>query len=172
MRHQGSADELTRRRALAIRRWLEGHSIAEIAEFLEVARSSVWRWVQLFLDSGFSGLLVRISSGRPRKLTLTQEKIALRWLKDDPSVHGFDTDLWTAGRLAELIRAEWDVPLNRRYVSRWLAARGYSPQRPQRIPRERSPQAIATWLATEWTRIKKKRRRNADTLFSLMRAGF
>jgi transposase len=157
---------------LAVRRLKEGYSIQEVAEFLGVSFSSVWRWRQAFLRGGETALAARPVPGRPRKLTRTQEKIALRWLKDSPTEHGFDTDLWTTARLAELIRDEWDVELNRRYMSRWLAARGYSPQRPQRVPRERSPQGIAAWLDTEWKRIKKKRRATADTSFSLTKAGF
>lgn len=172
MRSLGCAAELHRRRVLAVRRLDEGYSIQEVAAFLGVSFSSVWRWQQAFLLGGEAALAARPVPGRPRKLTRTQEKIALRWLQDLPTEHGFDTDLWTATRLAELIHDEWDIALNTRYMSRWLAARGYSPQRPQRVPRERSPQAIAAWLETEWTRIKKKQHATADTLFSLTKAGF
>jgi len=172
MRHPASADEVRRRRALAVRRWVEGYSIPEVADFLEVARSTVWRWVRAYLDDGDRGLQVRASPGRPPKLNRTHEKIIARWLEDSPTKHGFDTDLWTAARLTELIHEEWGVELNRRYMSRWLAARGYSPQRPQRIPRERRPEVIAAWLEAEWTRIKKKRRATAVASFSLTKAGF
>jgi transposase len=172
MRSQGSADELVRRRLLAVRRLEQGYSIQEIAEFLGVSFSSVWRWQQAFRRGGEEALAARPVPGRPPRLTRTQEKIALRWLNDSPSEHGFDTELWTAARLAELIHEEWGIALNDRYVCRWLAARGFSPQRPQRVPRERSPQAIAAWLDAEWTRIKKKRPATAVTSFSSMKAEF
>ena len=172
MRTEGSAAEFQRRRVLAVQRVVEGHSPDEVADILGMSVRSVQRWVQSYRLLGLEGLMSKSVPGRPRKLTPTQEKIALRWLKDSPTEHGFDTELWTAARLAELIRDEWDVALNRRYLSHWLAVRGYSPQRPQRVPRERSPQAIAAWLDAEWTRIKKKRRAIADTSFSLTKAGF
>lgn len=172
MRNRGSADELCRRRVLAVERVNDGYSIPEVAEFLGVDRSSVWRWMDAYRRCGDEGLRTRTIPGRPPKLTRTQEKIALRWLHDSPTEHGFDTELWTAGRLTDLICEEWGVELNRRSMCRWLAARGFSPQRPQRVPRERSPQAIGTWLEVEWTRIKKKRRETADTSFSLTKAGF
>ncbi len=172
MRSKGSAAELQRRRILAVERVLDGFSTLEVAEFLGVDSSSVRRWLEAYRRSGIDGLAALPVPGRPPKLTRTQEKIALRWLKDSPSEHGFDTELWTAARLASLIHDEWGVELNRRYVSRWLAARGFSPQRPRRVPRERHPEVIAAWLDTEWTRIKKKRHGNAPTSFSSMKAGF
>jgi transposase len=89
-------------------------------------------------------------------LTLTQEKIIRRWLADSPAEYGFDTELWTAPRLARLIREEFGVRLNPRYLSSWLRERGFTPQKPRRIPRERDPEAIAAWLKSDWPRIKKR----------------
>ena len=139
---------------------------------MEVAFSSVWRWRQAFLRSGEEGLSAFAVAGRPPKLTRTQEKIALRWLDDNPTDHGFGTDLWTAARLAELIFEEWQVDFNPRYLCQWLRARGFSPQRPQRVPRERDWQVIGAWLETDWVRIKKKRRAIAATSFSSTKAAF
>jgi transposase len=102
-----------------------------------------------------TGLVAGPVSGRPSKLTPTQEKIALRWLTDSPTRHGFDTELWTAARLGQLIREEFAVGLNPRYLGAWLRDRGFSPQKPQRVARERDPKAIAAWLESDWPRIKK-----------------
>jgi len=44
----------------------------------------------------------------------------LRWLEDKPTDFGFDTELWTCRRLAQLIREEWDIELHPRYLPRWL----------------------------------------------------
>lgn len=172
MRSEGSADELQRRRLLAVRRVIGGYSVREVAEFLEVQTRSVRRWMEAYRRAGLDGLAAKAVPGRPSKVTRVQEKIALRWLDDQPSDHGFDTDLWTAARLALLLREEWEIALNQRYLCRWLHARGFSPQRPQRIPRERDARGIAAWLDAEWVRIKKKRRATAAASFSLMKVGF
>jgi transposase len=163
MRSKGSAAELERRRVLAVERVLEGYSTEEVAEFLGIDPSSVRRWLAAFRRRGAQGLVARPTPGRPRKLTRTQEKIALRWLADKPTEHGFDTELWTAARLAEIIRQEWGITLNHQYLTRWLRARDFSPQRPERVPRERDPAAIADWLQSEWERIKKTRRGSVPT---------
>jgi transposase len=101
--------------------------------------------------------VARPAPGRPRKLTTAQEKIALRWLRDDPTEHGFPTELWTAPRLAKLIEQGLGIRLNPRYLNAWLRDRGFTSQKPQRVARERDPAAIAAWLAGDWPRIKKRR---------------
>jgi transposase len=156
MRTPGSFDELERRRHLALQRVREGYSIAEVADFLGVHRTTVSRWFAAFRTRGVSGLVSRASPGRPPKLTSTQEKIIRRWLADKPTEHGFPSDLWTGPRLAHMIRQEFGVGLHPKYLTVWLRRRGFTPQKPQRIPRERDPEAIAAWLASDWPRIKKK----------------
>jgi transposase len=145
------------RRRLAVQRVDDGYSTQEVADFLGVDASTVRRWLAAFRARGDAGLVVRPVSGRPGKLTSTQEKIALRWLIESPTHHGFETELRTAARLGQLIREEFGVGLNPRYLSTWLRERGFTPQKPERVPRERDPEAIAAWLESDWPRIKKKR---------------
>jgi transposase len=157
MRSNGSPAELEHRRFLAVRRILDGNSTEEVAEFLEVDPRSVRRWMAAYFKHGWQGLIGNPVPGRPRKLTSTQEKIVFRWLQDSPMQFGFATELWTCQRLTQLIEEEWGIQFDSEYMPRWLRARGFTPQKPQRVPRERDPEVIAKWLATEWPRIKKKR---------------
>jgi transposase len=105
-------------------------------------------------------------SGRPRKLTRTQEKIICRWLYESPTEFGFPTDVWTAKRLALLIWQEFGVKFNSHYLCSWLKAHNITSQIPERHPRERNPLEIANWVVRDWPRIKKKRIDRARTLFS------
>src|SRR5512143_3191210 len=123
MRTKGSPDELEHRRQLAVRRYLEGYSADEIAEFLGISTRSVWRWLASFRDRGPEGLAAPPVPGRPPKLTVTQEKIVLRWLRGSPIEHGFASELWTARRPAEWIAEEFSVRFNPRALAGWL--RGY-----------------------------------------------
>ena len=156
MRDKGSPAELQHRRLLAVQRVLEGYTVEEVAEFLGVAPRSVRRWVAAYRQAGEDGLVAQPASGRPPKLTHAQEKVIRRWLADMPTEHGFPTDLWTGPRLALMIRWEFDVDLNPKYLTVWLRSRGFTPQKPHRTPRERDPEAIAAWLASDWPRVKKK----------------
>lgn len=155
MRSPGSACELERRRRLAVARHAEGHSAEEIADFLGVAERSVWRWVAAHRDGGHDGLASRPVPGRPPKLTRAQEKVVGRWLAEPPTAFGFATELWTAGRVAAVIADQFGVAFHPNALCRWLRARGYTPQKPERVPRERDPAAIAGWRAGAWQRIKK-----------------
>jgi transposase len=161
MRSVGSPVELERRRQLAVRRVAEGYSAAEVADFLGVAPRTVRRWLDLFRRRGPSGLAARPVPGRPPKLSHTQEKIVRRWLADSPTEYGFATELWSAPRLAQLIEQEWCVCFHPAYLATWLRQRGYTPQKPHRVAREHDDAAVARWLASDWPRIKKKRRRGA-----------
>ena len=156
MRDHGTPAELEHRRLLAVQRVLEGYSTEEVAEFLGVDPRSVRRWVAAYRQTGDSGLLARPAAGRPPKLTYTQEKIVRRWLADQPTEHGFATDLWTGPRVAHLIRQEFGIELNPKYLTVWLRRRGFTSQRPRRVPRQRDPEEIAAWLETQWPRIKKR----------------
>jgi transposase len=156
MRDKGSPAELERRRLLAVQRVMEGYSAEEVAEFLDVDPRSVRRWVAAYRQAGGAGLAGRPASGRPPKLTHIQEKVIRRWLADKPTDHGFPTDLWTGPRVAHMIRQEFGVEINPKYITAWLRRRGFTPQKPRRVPRQRDPEAIAAWLAADWPRIKKR----------------
>src|SRR5512147_2828123 len=163
MRTPGSPTVLKYRRQLAVQRIEEGYSIAEVADFLDVAPSSVRRWVATFRRQGADGLAARPVPGRPPKLTFTQEKIVRRWLADNPIDHGFATELWTAPRLARLIDQEFGVRFHPDYLTTWLRQRGFTPQKPRRRARQRDDEAIARWLEKDWPRIKKRRGGGART---------
>jgi transposase len=163
MRTPGSPIVLEYRRLLAVQRIDEGYSIQEVADFLDVAPSSVRRWVATFRQQGIDGLAARPVPGRPPKLTSTQEKIICRWLDDDPTEHGCATELWTAPALARLIEQEWGVHLDPDYLTTWLRRRGFTPQMPRRRARQRDDEAIARWLEKDRPRIKKRRGGGART---------
>jgi len=171
MRTAGAPEVLEYRRWLAIQRVCDGYSSQEVADFLGVDPSSVRRWVAAFRRHGPAALAAQAVSGRPSKLTTAQEKIVLRWLDDNPTEHGFTTELWTAGRLADLIDQEWGIKFNEHYLCAWLREHDRTPQKPQRVPRERDDEAIAAWLAKDWPRIKKKRGGGARTCCCWTRAG-
>lgn len=157
MRTIGSAAALEWRRQLAVARVSEGYSTQEVADFLDVDPRSVRRWLTAFRQHATAGLAALPVPGRPPKLSTSQEKIVRRWLADCPTEHGFATELWTAARLAQLIKQEWDIHFHPHYLATWLRQRGYTPQKPQRVAREHNAEAVARWLAQDWPRIKKRR---------------
>jgi transposase len=157
MRTEGSPAVLEYRRRLAVQRVEDGYSIAEVADFVGVDPRTVRRWMAAFRRRGAAGLAAHPVPGRPPKLTSTQEKIVGRWLATNPTELGFATELWTAPRLALVIEQEFHIRFHPDYLTAWLRRRGYTPQKPRRVHRERDDEAIAEWLAKDWPRIQKKR---------------
>lgn len=173
MRTEGTPTELQRRRYLAVQRIAEGYTTQEVADFLGVDPRSVRRWMATSRQHGAAGLAAQLGPGpgRPPKLTTTQEKIVLRWLSDLPTEHGFPTELWSAPRLAQLVEQEFGVHFHPDYLGTWLRQRGYTPQKPRRVPREQDDEAIAQWLAEDWPRIKQKARRRGACLLLIDESG-
>lgn len=119
------------------------------------------RWRAQFDAGGWPALKARSGAGRPPRLSCTQEKIIRRWLQCPATEHGFATDLWSGPRLAQVMAEEFGLTFHPDYLGVWLRQRGYSPQKPQRVARERDPKRVAHWLAHDWPRIKKKPPANA-----------
>jgi transposase len=61
-----------------------------------------------------------------------QEAEAVRWLTRKPTAFGFRTDLWTAARVAHLIRERFGVAYHPGYLREWLTRRRHTPQKPAR----------------------------------------
>jgi transposase len=163
MRPQGSAQELERRRRRAVQAVKEGSSVTEVARILGVTDRSVRRWVAAERDQGGAGLAARLHPGPKPHLNKNQARQVLSWLKKSPSQFGFPTELWTAPRVAHLIRERFGVEYHPRYVNEWLTRRGITPQKPERQPRERNARQIAAWRSRTWPRLKKTPKRPAPT---------
>jgi transposase len=163
MRSKGTAAELESRRQLAVARVNEGWAQKDVAAFLGVHPVTVAKWVARHRADGDEGLKAKPTPGRPRFLTEAHERQVLGWLNEPPTKHGFDTDLWTARRVAELIRKKFGVRFHPNYLREWLTQRNHTPQKPARRARQRDQAAIDRWVAEDWPRIQKRRPRTTRT---------
>jgi transposase len=163
MRSKGTAAELEARRRLAVQRVREGWAQKDVAAFLGVHPVTVAKWVARHRADEDHGLKAKPTPGRPQFLPPTQERKVLGWLTQSPTRHGFDTDLWTARRVAELIHKKFGVRFHPNYLREWLTKRDYTPQKPARRARQRNPAAIARWVAEDWPRIQKRRGTSVPT---------
>jgi transposase len=69
---------------------------------------------------------------------------------------GYDTDLWTTERIADVLAKEWGVHYTNVGVWKILRAHGFSWQRPRRQATEKDLRAVANWKGRSWPRFKKK----------------
>ena len=126
----------------------------DICRELDVARSTVWRWLKLDPERDSQALTKPI--GRPRRLSDGEISAVTEALLKGPEANGFETPLWTLKRIAEVIRLITGVTYNSNYVAHLLHGIGWSCQKPERRAKERNEEAIDNWVKTDWPLIKKK----------------
>jgi transposase len=151
------------RRLLAVERVNQGYSQTDVAAFLGVSDRAVRYWMKAYRARGRDGLRSPGHPGRPVKLSPGQVAEVLSWFRQSPTAFGYATHLWTAARVAALIRDRLGVSFNPRYLSGWLADRGVTPQRPQPVPKQRDQNRIDAWVRDVWPRILKKGAPNGPT---------
>ena len=86
-----------------------GLSLNEVARRIHCAASSVMRWHNAWRQRGANALRLGSSPGRPPKLKSEQRRRWLRLLLRGPLAHGYNSNVWTTARIAELIRREFGV---------------------------------------------------------------
>ena len=156
MRPFGSPQELERRRLRALQLLEEGRAPVEVAREIGVDRRSVRRWKSAVRKNGKDGIRARPAPGRPSRLSPEQRKELEEWLLKGAKAAGFETDLWTCRRVAQLIVWRFGVFYHVDHIGRLLHGLGWSPQKPRRQAVERDEEAIKTWIKKDWPRIKKK----------------
>lgn len=155
MRPKGSAQALEMRRMIAGRLLLEGKGIREVARLVGAAPSAVLGWKRKLEEGGLEALQAKPHPGRPARLTAQQKRELESVLLKGARAAGFPTELWTLGRVAEVIEREFGVTYTPGHVWHILRSMGWSCQKPERRARERDEEAIATWRKEEWEEVKK-----------------
>ena len=147
---------LAQRRFLAVQRVADGLPPAQVAQVLGVHTETVRLWVRIHKAGGDAALQGTPHPGRTPFLTPHQETQVRSWLTQSPTAFGFRTELWTAARVAQLIRDRFDVAYHPNYLREWLTKRGYSPQKPKRQARQQKPEQVREFLRTTYPTLKKK----------------
>ena len=170
MRPKGSSARLEQRRRDALAMLRRGTKPAAVARTLRVSLVSVGRWRRAADEGGgVKALAARPVPGRPPKLSAARRRRLLDLLRQGPTRHGFRTELWTLGRVAEVIERRFGVRYHPSQVWRILSDLGRSCQKPQCRARERDEAAIDRWRRAVWPRIKKTRRPPAGACCSSTR---
>jgi transposase len=142
MRPIGTAEELERRRRRAVQLVHQGEHPATVARFLGCGRSSVYTWLKQEREAP-DRLAAKSHPGRSPGLDTDQlgqlEKLLLQGAK----AHGRPTQLWTAARVAEVIRRHFDISYHPEHVRKIVKFRlHWTSQKPQKKARERDEVAI------------------------------
>lgn len=172
MRPKGSAAELERRRLRAVELVEQGESPTAITRILGVARGSLYRWRQA-AGSGPGGLAAKPHPGPTPRLSDAQLGELESLLLQGATAHGWANELWTAKRVAEVIRQRFGIRYHPEHVRKILKGRlDWSSQRPQRQHPDGNDASIAQWVNEEFPRIVREAVRRKARLAFVDEAGF
>jgi transposase len=167
----GSAAELERRRYRAVEAVDQGDPVEDVARIYGVARSSVYRWLQMSKKP--DGLAARPHPGPTPRLSAQQQEHLEAMLCDGADAHGWPNRLWTTQRVADLVYRHFGVSWHHDHVGRFLRERlDWTPQKPHRRARERDEAAIQHWQKQTFPRIASGARRRGAHLVFLDESGF
>ena len=150
-------NQLQQRRFRAAKLFARGLNKAEVARRLGISAQSAGRWHVLWQVQGIEGLRKAGRAGRKPRLDSKQLQEIEVALRQGPQALGYETPLWTAPRIADLIQRQTGVQFHFDHVYRLLQKLGWSCQRPVGRALERDERAIRRWKQHRWPGIKKKR---------------
>lgn len=145
-----------RRRLKAAALFRKGLSPTEVARRLEVSRHTGCRWHAAWKSGGKQALVGVGRTGRRSKLSGDQLCQLEGILLAGAPAQGYETDLWTLRRIAQVIRRKFGVRFHVGHVWKVLGQLGWSCQRPERKARERNEEGIQRWTRYRWPQIKKR----------------
>jgi transposase len=151
----------------------QGWSQRLIAAALGATESAVSRWLAAARSGGSEALVSRTDQrGVAPRLTPEQMRLIPDFLWHGAEAYGFRGDVWTCGRVAGVIREEFDVSYSNSQVSRLLKRLGWTPQVPITRAIQRDEEAIARWRAESWPALKRQARREHREVVFVDESGF
>ena len=148
--------EATKKRVKAGRMLLAGKGCAEVALAVGVARQTVYTWKRLLDEGGIDALRGVPERGRPAQLDERQLVSLRAAILQNPTEHGFGTELWTLKRVGTVIERLHGVRFSQTQIWRILGSLGFSAQKPEKRAIERNEDAVRSWKRSTWPALKKK----------------
>ncbi len=119
-------------RVRAVKAVRNGMPVSQTAKTFGIHRTTLHRWLARNEEGGEVGIQRRPVSGRPRKLHGFSAKRLKRMVLAPATKFGFETELWTVGRLHALLVDRLNVTVSQDTIWRRLCEAGLTWQTPER----------------------------------------
>jgi transposase len=162
-------------RLMAIKRVREGENPATVIASYGFSRTTIYKWMKLTSGRGrgLRALSSTRGTGRPRSLSVAQERQVFRWINGrDPRQYGLDFGLWTRAIVALLIARKFGVALGITAVGMLLAKLQLTPQKPLQRAYQRDPEAIALWQQKTYPALARQAKRDGAQILFWDESGF
>jgi transposase len=147
-------------RRVAVNMVLGGKSRIDVAKAVGVNRRFVGEWMRAYEQIGEAALAGGRRGRRPgeqKALTISQETLIRRMIVGKcPDQLKLPFALWTRGAVGQLITRKTGVSLSLSAIGTYLAAWGFTAQKPIRRATERNEAAISAWLEREYPAIARR----------------
>ena len=151
---------------LAILAVMDGQSCAQVAGVLHVHEKTVATWVSMFCCYGLQGAPRRKPTGRPPKLTPTQQAALATLIDEGPVKAGFSGACWRSPMIQQLIYDRFGVFYNVFYIAQLLKNLGFSYQKAAFVSDHLDEDKRQVWRTTTWPQIlRRAKERKALLLF-------
>ena len=140
----------------------EGWQQKDIAAAWGVSEGAVSHWIKRGREGGEEALKAHPPKGVSPRLTAEQKAQIPALLAKGAEAYGFRGDVWTASRVAEVIKRTFGVRYHRDHVGKLMREAGWSRQKPVERASQRNEEAIKQWSDERWPEIKKSRARASD----------
>jgi transposase len=131
----------------------QGWKQKDIAVAMGVSEGAVSQW----MVRGRQGeLAARPVPGKEPRLSQADKAVLVEIVQAGAGTAGFEGEVWTAGRVGQVIEERFGVRYSQRHVQRLLRQLGLSLQQPVKVASQRNEQAIQAWQAQGWTALKKR----------------
>ena len=144
---------------------MDGMTQIAVAAAYGVDRKTISRWVSKFREGGSDALLRKDGSGRPRCLEDLTEEELLTIILPGAMAYGFETDLWTVGRVRRVIMDKFRIPVSKSTIRRRLREAGLTYQKPEREYYEIDEAARKKWLRYEVPKIRQAVEKHRGILY-------
>ena len=143
-----------------------GTSPEIVAMGLGINRTTIYDWLALYRNGGWGALKAKKRGGRTRKLNGK----AMAWVyrtvtMKNPMQMKFVFALWTIDIIRKLIKDKFGIVLSKASVNRLLDQMGLSAQKPLWRAYQQNPEAVDSWLKSEYPKIKRTAKRNGAEIF-------
>ena len=121
-------------RVRAVRSVQAGHPLTQVAQIFGVSRRTLTYWMKRNHDDPQSGLNRKHNPGsaRPRKAPKIDSNYLIRLTASDATQYGFDSNLWTARRVQQILERSTETRLSRSVVHERLREAKLTWQKPRR----------------------------------------
>jgi transposase len=121
-----------------------------------VSEGAVSHWIKRGREGGIEALKAHPPKGVSPRLTAEQKAQIPELLATGAEAYGFRGDVWTASRVAEVIKRTFGVRYHRDHVGKLMREAGWSRQKPVERASQRNEEVLKNWSEERWPQIKKK----------------